>query len=846
MAAPVDPAVMEVQRDVYIKFAPPGTAKRHSCRGCDAFTPSCAACKKHRRRFKKKVADRRTSIWETESLNQSWDIPDHVKSQLPLLVKAVGVGSPQTQVDTRPPAADVFLQWSGLALPPPPSATHGSNHKSFVQRDTNSSTKDLNKLSDVQRNGYFGATGTASMKAIYSKLASQRYLQQDGTVGLVSKFKSMLASQSEPSPDPIGALNSNEAFTARHKFLSLCLDHELPPCLRLIIRNKVSPEINVSHMSMGDQLAQGTMLAWETCILELPMVLALNMRNNRLTDPGITAVVNVISKKPDLCSLDVSENKVDGEGSESLAAYMATTSCGISTLVLSHCDIDDGEVLAFAEALCTNKSCHVLDLSRNLIGTNEALNVVQPDLTTGGEALAEMLTVNGHLTVLNLSWNFLRLNSAVQLGLALAQNNSLKELNLSYNAFGNDGAQAIGSALQQNMCLENLDLSNNNIPGKAAFVIAQSLYANDTLTRLTMDGNPLGRIGGSTLLHVVSNSSERNLNISLVGCNFEIEDHNAFDPANATGTYNLDMASPYDRAIALELLRFANLQKGCKFVSFVHTVDKTSRVIPVEKREVNKARAKLIARRASHAVIRGRMAPDKLETLFKELDADSSGCIDAGELDKGMRLQGVHLRPNEAKQLVARYDIDGTGTIEFAEFVDLMSQYYFDDKPVKEWVDTSTNMPLEIPVDGRLKIEFLDLHIPTDADETVSNAGVKLLIENIVNDPNQIQLINMAKNGMHLRQGEAQLLLDAMVTRMDVVDALAMLLPQVDPNHACPLIETNTTPSQRLRLQAILREMYGPIVGLASGHYNLDLSDEHDRATFKKASRMHMCQDILI
>ncbi|ETV66959.1 hypothetical protein, variant 2 [Aphanomyces astaci] len=827
-------SVVELHGDVYIKFAPPGTSKRHSCKSCDKFTPSCVQCKKRRRKHKRQAAARRTSIWETASLNRTWEIPDEIKLQLPLVA---------TEKSDGVPARDTFLEWSGLCLPPPPSAVRHHHHYNqdgghdlTNQSHVATRSAEAHTLSESQRNSYFGATGAASMKAIYSKLASQRYLQTGGTDGLVDKFKSMLASQSEPSPDAIGSLNSNEAFTARHKFLSLCLDHELPPCLRLIIRSKVSPEINVSHMSMGDQLVQ----VFCECLLELPMVLSLNLRNNRLTDVGIPAVVRVVAKKHDLCYLDLSENKVDGEGSSALASYMATPSCGLSTLILSHCDIDDGEVVAFAKALCTNRTCHTLDLSRNIIGSNEALNVVQPDLVTGGEALAEMLATNGHLTVLNLSWNFLRLNSAVELGRALAQNNTLKELNLSYNAFGNDGAQAIGCALQRNICVESLDMSHNNIPSKAAFVIAQSLHHNDTLTSLAMDGNPLGRIGGATLLQAISTAYNKTLNISLLGCNFDIDDSSGFDPTNATGSYDLNMDVPYERAIALELLRLANTQKGCKFLSFNHILDKTTHAIPVEKREVNKARAKLVTRRATHAVLRGRMAPDKLDTLFKELDADGSGSIEASELHKGMHAQGLHLSLNEAKQMVGRYDLDGTGTIEFPEFLDLMSQYYFDDKPVTEWVDTSTGMPLEVPTSGRLKCEFLDLHIPSEADETVSKAGVQLLIENIAKDPNQIELIQLAKQNMHLRQSEAQLLLDTMVTKMDIVDALVMLLPQVvDANHACPLIELNTTPAQRLRLQAHLREMFGPIVGMATGHYSLDLGDDHDRASFKKIMELN-------
>ncbi|KAG9399729.1 NLR, CARD domain-containing protein 3 [Aphanomyces cochlioides] len=830
-------AAAVVERDLYIRVTP------RQCKKCRALSESSAATAESCSTCKRRRRQRERSIWETASLNRSWEIPDAVKMQLPLVAR-----------DKAPELTpcEMFLQWSNLQLPPPPSATasvrplHAAAasatasdaKKQVKRRGLVRSTSllidavDTNMLLETQRNKYFGVAGVTSSRAIYAKLASQRYLQSDGTTGLVDKFKLMLASQNEPSPDAIGAFNSNEAFTARHKFLSLCLDHELPPCLRLIIRHKVSAEINVSHMSMGDALAQ----VFCQCLVELPMVLALNMRNNRLTDAGIQAVVDVVARKSDVCSLDVSENKVDGAASVALASYLSTPRCGLTTLALSQCDIDDNEVLGFAKALCANKTLHNLDLSRNFIGSNEALNVVQPDLTTGGEALAEMLTTNNHLTSLNLSWNFLRLHSAVELGRALALNNSLKTLNLSYNAFGNDGAQAIGCALQHNMCLETLDLSQNNIPSRAAFVIAQSLHANDSLATLLMDGNPLGRVGGQTLLQAISTAGHRNLHISLAGCNFEIDDHGSFDPLDATGSYDLDMTLPYERAIALELLRLANTQNGCKFLSFVHVVEKAPpRQIPCEKRRASHARAQLLSKRTTHDVLRGRMASDRLEALFKTLDADGSGTITAEELRQGMRTQGLHLSLQEAEQMVARYDLDGSGTIELAEFVDLMSQYYFDDKPLMEWIDTSTGLPLEIPQDGRLQLNFLDLHIPADADETVSKAGIQLLLENIATDPNQVNLIDLAKHNMHLRQTEAQLLLDALVKKIDVVDALVMLLPQVvDANHACPLIELNTDNYQRLRLQALLREMYGPIVGLATGHYALDLGDAHDRATLKK------------
>lgn len=40
-----------------------------------------------------------------------------------------------------------------------------------------------------------------------------------------------------------------------------------------------------------------------------------------------------------------------------------------------------------------NASIRVLDLSHNMIGDKETYNFVQPNYTTGGEAVAEMLEV---------------------------------------------------------------------------------------------------------------------------------------------------------------------------------------------------------------------------------------------------------------------------------------------------------------------------------------------------------------------------------------------------------------------------------------------------------------------
>ncbi|GLD96600.1 hypothetical protein PINS_up005283 [Pythium insidiosum] len=56
----------------------------------------------------------------------------------------------------------------------------------------------------------------------------------------------------------------------------------------------------------------------------------------------------------------------------------------------------------------------------------------------------------------------------------------------------------------------------------------------------------------------------------------------------------------------------------------------------------------------------------------------------------------------------------------------------------------------------------------------------------------------------------------------------------VDPKSAYMLIDQNLTVSQRVRLQHLMGSALQPILGLATGHYRIDLSNDFDRLTVKK------------
>lgn len=142
-------------------------------------------------------------------------------------------------------------------------------------------------------------------------------------------------------------------------------------------------------------------------------------------------------------------------------------------------------------SLCA-KGVHTLGLSNNLIGKDELLNVVQPDITTGGEAIADMLMSNTTLRNLDLSWNAIRLTSAEQLGSVVGINSTLTKLNLAHNTFGDLGTQLLGQSLKVNSSLRSLDLSYNAIMPRAAMVLMNALCHNETLTFLNVDGNTIG------------------------------------------------------------------------------------------------------------------------------------------------------------------------------------------------------------------------------------------------------------------------------------------------------------------------------------------------------------------
>merc|ERR1712072_564450 len=64
---------------------------------------------------------------------------------------------------------------------------------------------------------------------------------------------------------------------------------------------------------------------------------------------------------------------------------------------------------------------------------------------------------------------------------------------------------------------------------------------------------------------------------------------------------------------------------------------------------------------------------DEIREAFSLFDSDASGMIDIRELKAAMRALGFEVKNEELKKMVTDIDNDGNGTIEFVEFLQMMT-----------------------------------------------------------------------------------------------------------------------------------------------------------------------------
>lgn len=87
-------------------------------------------------------------------------------------------------------------------------------------------------------------------------------------------------------------------------------------------------------------------------------------------------------------------------------------------------------------------------------------------------------------------------------------------------------------------------------------------------------------------------------------------------------------------------------------------------------------RSRLASPRKGHAPARAKLDDEELEEIreaFNLFDTDGNGTIDVKELKAAMRALGFTIKKAEIRRMIAEIDKDESGTVDFNEFVEMMT-----------------------------------------------------------------------------------------------------------------------------------------------------------------------------
>lgn len=510
------------------------------------------------------------------------------------------------------------------------------------------------------------------------------------------------------------------------------------------------------------------------------------------------------------------------------------------------------------QALGIKNTLKVLDLSNNLLGSHEtkarSAKKTFEDMTTGASALALLLqTSRCSLETLHLSWNMIRLQSAVELGSSIKFNASLLHLDLAYNNISNDGGTALGDALNSHPCLRTLNLAGNNIGPRASFVIISGAQTCKSLQSLDLSVNPIGEVGAQYVMAVTVACGD-SLSITVQNCSMSIYDKSCwFDPRKPVGTHKLNLSNAYDRAVCMELLRIAALNSDIKIESFKITeaLSGSPQELKFDVHSIAKKEKEIDGKSDEEMDQILSSDVDRAKNIFRQFDEDGSGSLDRQELRQVLKMLGLNNSKAIIDQLLETYDIDGGGVIEEDEFAHFLSSMQQSAKKLKSMAYETRYMflspssggkavaagtaphPYVPPDKGTVDVTIgMDSSVPAflmtasqDNIETVLNATKALSDSNT--------MIEMALNSLCLKFDEAMMIYKIMMKETgDKFKVLEKLMPRMaskEDTHRLVSATSSSTLLERVKLKSHLGRLYNVYLGNPNGFYSLMLSDPQDK-----------------
>jgi len=327
----------------------------------------------------------------------------------------------------------------------------------------------------------------------------------------------------------------------RVSYLTKCKQLNLVPKASIVTRRR-NDEFDLKHFGAGDATVQ----ALAPSVHNMKTLQKMDLRDNRMAELGASEMMDAVRNNVALHTIDLSTNRIGKLGIEALSRTIHTL-LSLRSLDLTHNKLTDAEIVVLMSSIPDAINLANLNLSNNSIAS------------VGGEAIGHALNQCLNLCSLDLSWNAIRGKGAAAIGVALASNSVLTNLNLAWNGLGGSKYFDLwADALELNTRLLSMDLSHNGLDERNCLIICENLKLNTVITKLVINDNPLGPIGAKLVFKLMDMFGE-DRQLLFEKCNFDAKSKQCdFNPSECTGTsFELEMSEPYDRSVALALVRIA-------------------------------------------------------------------------------------------------------------------------------------------------------------------------------------------------------------------------------------------------------------------------------------------------
>ena len=249
-----------------------------------------------------------------------------------------------------------------------------------------------------------------------------------------------------------------------------------------LLSNKISensPYQSSSQTNVSIAVSKITEVITCSCFLEY-----LDISDCNLSDLQIAAVALALSKISTLKHLNLSYNEITTDKT-ALKISSVIINNSLSNINLSNCYLQESSIIIIAEALANITSLISIDISENNIAGNSTQSVA----AVVRENLLENLNL-GHCFQYNADMSFTRNKQGVEyILMPLTMLTCLKYLDLHSSYISEVASELLPVVVANNKSLSHLDLTDCKVPHMKLITIATKLQSTCTLKFLSLNSN---------------------------------------------------------------------------------------------------------------------------------------------------------------------------------------------------------------------------------------------------------------------------------------------------------------------------------------------------------------------